>query len=318
MKVYVTRKIPQIGLELLHDAGFELKVSEKDGVLTKQELLDELKAFQPDALLCLLTDTIDAEVFDAAPIKICATYSVGFNHIDLKAAKEMGIVVTHTPGVLTNAVVEFTVAAILSLAKRIVEADKFTRQGRYKGWEPELFLGLEIKGKTLGVLGAGRIGSSVAKTFMNLGMKVLYYDIAPNEELDRLGAIFEEKDLILKRADIVTVHVPLLESTRHFLSDREFDLMKDSALLVNTSRGPVIDEKALVKALQESKIAGAFLDVFENEPEFEPELKELDNVILTPHIASAGKETRDKMSSMAAQSIIDFANGKMPEHPVKL
>ncbi len=318
MKVYVTRKIPQVGLELLRDAGFELKVSEKDGVLTKQELLDELKEFQPDALLCLLTDTIDAEVFDAAPIKICATYSVGFNHIDLQAAKERGIVVTHTPGVLTNAVVEFTVAAILSLAKRIVEADKFTRQGKYKGWEPELFLGLEIKRKTLGVLGAGRIGSSVAKTFMNLGMKVLYYDIAPNEELDKLGAVYEEKDLILKRADVLTVHVPLLDSTRHFLSDREFDLMKDTALLVNTSRGPVIDEKALVRALKESKIAGAFLDVFENEPEFEPELKDFDNVILTPHIASAGKETRDKMSSMAAQSIIDFANGKSPEHIVKL
>ena len=302
---------------MLEGAGFEVKVSEKDGVLSKEELIEALREYQPEALLCLLTDTIDAEVFDAAPIKICATYSVGFNHIDLEAAKQRGIVVTHTPGVLTNAVVEFTIGAIFSLAKRIVEADKFTRAGKYRGWEPELLLGMELKGKVLGVLGAGRIGSSVAKALMSLGMKVLYYDIAPNEELDKLGAVFEDKETILKRADVVTVHVPLLDSTRHFLSDKEFEMMKDSALVVNTSRGPVIDEKALVRALQSGQIAGAFLDVFENEPNFEEELKDMDNVILTPHIASATQETRDKMSEMAAQSIIDFSQGKKPEHVVE-
>ncbi len=318
MKVYVTRQIPAVGLEMLENAGFELKVSEKDGVLTKQELIDALREYQPEALLCLLTDTIDAEVFDAAPIKICATYSVGFNHIDLKAAKERGIVVTHTPGVLTDAVAEFTAAAIFSLAKRVVEADRFARAGKYHGWEPELLLGMELKAKTLGVLGAGRIGTRVAQICSALGMKVLYSDIANNEALDKMGAVFEDKDTLLKRADIVTVHVPLLPSTRHLLSDKEFESMKDSALLVNTSRGPVIDERALVRALASKQIAGAFLDVFENEPEISPELKEMENVILTPHIASATKETRNKMSEMAAQSIVDFASGKKPEHVVEV
>ncbi len=317
MKVFVTRKIPSVGLNMLKDKGFDLIVSEKDAVLSKEELLQELKTHQPEALLCLLTDTIDAEVFDAAPIKICATYSVGFNHIDLKAAKERGIIVTHTPGVLTDAVAEFTTTLIFALAKRVVEADKFARDGLYKGWEPELLLGMELKGKTLGILGAGRIGTRVAQIAMALGLKVLYSDIAQNQYLDKMGAVYEDKDTLLKRADIVSLHVPLLDSTRHFMSTKEFELMKDTALLVNTSRGPVVDEEALVQALKAGKIAGAALDVFENEPQIHPELISMENVILTPHIASATQETRNKMSEMAAQSIIDFAEGKKPEHVVE-
>ena len=315
-KVYITRQIPQTGIDMLKQAGFHIKVSEKDGVLTKQELIAELEKFQPDALLCLLTDKIDKDVFDSAPIKICATYSVGFNHIDLKSAKEKGVVVTHTPGVLTGAVSEFATAMIFALSKRIVEADDYARAGKYKGWAPELFLGVELQGKILGVLGAGRIGSRVAEIFTLLGLKVLYYDINPNEKLDKLGAVYEDKNTILQRADIITVHVPLLDSTHHFLSDKEFEIMKKTALLINTSRGPVIDERALARALKEKQIAGAALDVFENEPEITEELKQMPNVILTPHIASATRQTRNKMSEMAAQSIIDFFNNKKPEHIV--
>lgn len=318
MKVLVTRKIPEVGLKKLEEAGFELLVSQKDGVLSKSELIAMLKSFQPEALLCLLTDTIDAEVFDAAPIKICATYSVGFNHIDLKAAKERGIIVTHTPGVLTNAVAEFTIAAIFSLAKRIVEADKFTRAGNYKGWEPQLLLGDELSYKTIGVVGAGRIGSEVAKRLNALGIKVVYYDIRENEELKNLGLEFLSLDELFARADYITLHVPLLESTRHLISKETLEKMKDGVKIINTSRGPVIDELALVEALESGKVAGAFLDVFENEPQFAEELRAMSNVILTPHIASATKETRNKMSEMAAQSIIDFANGKTPEHVVPL
>lgn len=318
MKVLVTRKIPEVGLKKLEEAGFELLVSQKDGVLSKSELIAMLKSFQPEALLCLLTDTIDAEVFDAAPIKICATYSVGFNHIDLKAAKERGIIVTHTPGVLTNAVAEFTIAAIFSLAKRIVEADKFTRAGNYKGWEPQLLLGDELSYKTIGVVGAGRIGSEVAKRLNALGIKVVYYDIRENEELKNLGLEFLSLDELFARADYITLHVPLLESTRHLISKEALEKMKDGVKIINTSRGPVIDELALVEALESGKVAGAFLDVFENEPQFAEELRAMSNVILTPHIASATKETRNKMSEMAAQSIIDFANGKTPEHVVPL
>ncbi len=318
MKVLVTRKIPEVGLKKLEEAGFELLVSQKDGVLSKSELIAMLKSFQPEALLCLLTDTIDAEVFDAAPIKICATYSVGFNHIDLKAAKERSIVVTHTPGVLTNAVAEFTIAAIFSLAKRIVEADKFTRAGNYKGWESQLLLGDELSYKTIGVVGAGRIGSEVAKRLNALGIKVVYYDIRENEELKNLGLEFLSLDELFARADYITLHVPLLESTRHLISKEALEKMKDGVKIINTSRGPVIDELALVEALESGKVEGAFLDVFENEPQFAEELRAMSNVILTPHIASATKETRNKMSEMAAQSIIDFANGKTPEHVVPL
>lgn len=318
MKVLVTRKIPEIGIKKLEEAGFELLISQKDGVLSKDELIAMLKSFQPEALLCLLTDTIDAEVFDAAPIKICATYSVGFNHIDLKAAKERGIVVTHTPGVLTNAVAEFTIAAIFSLAKRIVEADKFTRAGNYKGWEPQLLLGDELSYKTIGVVGAGRIGSEVAKRLNALGIKVVYYDIKENEELKNLGLEFLSLDELFAKADYITLHVPLLESTRHLINKEAIEKMKDGVKIINTSRGPVIDELALVEALESGKVAGAFLDVFENEPQFAEELRAMPNVILTPHIASATKETRNKMSEMAAQSIIDFANGKTPEHLVPL
>jgi glyoxylate reductase len=303
---------------MLKDAGFKVKVSDKDGVLTKAELLKELKKFKPDALACLLTDKIDAEVFDSAAIKICATYSVGFNHIDLNAAKERGIIVTHTPGVLTDAVAEFTVSLIFALTKHIVAADKFTRAGKYKGWEPQLFIGEQLKGKILGVLGAGRIGSRVAQIFHSLGLKILYSDLAPNMSLDNMGAIFEDKKTLLKRSDIVTVHVPLFDSTHHFISNKEFDLMKNSAFLINTSRGPVVDELALVDALVNGKIAGVALDVFENEPKFEKELAKMSNVILTPHIASATKEARDKMSEMLAQSIISFAKGEKPEHVVQI
>ena len=317
-KIYVTRRIPNIGLEMLKKEGFEVKVSEKDTVLSKDELLSEIRNFQPDALLCLLTDNIDEDVLSAAPIKICATYSVGFNHINLEAAKKMGVTVTNTPGVLTNAVMEFTIAAIFSLTKRIVEADKFTRAGNYKGWEPELLLGMELHNKTLGVLGAGRIGANVAKAMHGLGMEVFYYDMRQNSELDEMGIRFADKDEILRVSDILTVHVPLFDSTRHFLSVDEFKIMKNSALLVNTSRGPVIDERALLTALKTKEIAGAFLDVFENEPEFERDFAAMNNVILTPHIASATMETRNEMSVMAAQSIIDFFLGKKPKYIVDL
>ncbi len=315
MKVYITRNIPNSGIEMLKEAGFDVRVSSKNGVLTHEELLDELKSFNPDALLCLLTDKIDKEVFDAAPnIKICATYSVGFNHIDIEEAKKRGLVVTHTPGVLTNTVAEYATTLILSLAKRVVEADSFTRAGNYKGWSPTLLLGVELKGKTLGILGAGRIGSAVAQNMYALGMKVVYSDIQENEKLKSMGAAYMTKEEVLKESDVVSVHVPLLESTKHYLGMNEFKMMKNTALLINTSRGPVINESDLSEALRQGEIAGAALDVFENEPEITEGLIDMNNVILTPHIASATKETREKMSSMAAQSIIDFFNGVEPEH----
>lgn len=320
--VYVTRKIPDIGIHLLRAAGHEVDVSNKDGVLSKDELLAALRAKPYDAVLALLTDTIDADVLAAIPnAKIVANYAVGYNNIDVPAAKEKGIVITNTPGVLTNTVAEYALSLILAVAKRIPEADRFTRDARYEGWAPELFLGSDLMGKTLGLLGAGRIGYEVAlKAARGLGMKVIYYDIARNEMLEKeitceFRATVEE---VLKEADVVTIHVPLLPATTHLMNAERLALMKPSAYLINTSRGPVIDEAALVDALKNGVIRGAGLDVFEFEPKLAEGLAKQDNVVITPHIASASEETRSKMSEIAAQNIIDCLRGEKPTNAVEL
>lgn len=320
MNIYVTRKIPSVGIKKLQDAGYAVVVSTKDGVLAKNELVAELQKNSYDAILCLLTDTIDEDVFNAAPnAKIFANVAVGYDNIDIKEARKRGITVTNTPDVLTDTVAEHTVALILSMTSRIAEGDRFVRAGKYDGWAPLMLLGTDLKGKTLGILGAGRIGQRVGHiASRGLGMTLCYYDIRKNEAFEKeYGAGFKATvDEVLREADVVTVHVPLLESTRHLMNKERFAMMKKTAYLVNSSRGPVIDEKALVEALRNNVIKGAALDVFENEPALAPGLSELENVVLTPHIASATEETRGKMSEIAAQSIIDFLSGKTPEHTV--
>lgn len=320
--VYVTRKIPSVGLDMLMAEGHDVDVSEKEGVLTKEELLTALGKKSYDAVVSLLTDTIDGEVFDAAPAaKIFANYAVGFNNIDLGAAKERGVTITNTPGVLTDTVAEYALALIMAVAKRIPESDRFTRAGRYEGWAPELFLGSDLKGKTLGILGAGRIGSGVAtRAQKGLGMQVVYYDIEPNKALEGeiVCTYMDTVEAVLEASDVVSVHVPLLDSTRHLINAERLALMKSTAYLINTSRGPVLDESALVAALKNGVIRGAGLDVFEDEPTLAPGLAELDNVVVTPHIASASVETRDKMSEIAAQNVIDFLKGNVPPNVVQL
>tara|TARA_B100000745_G_scaffold299958_1_gene252189 strand:- start:42 stop:1007 length:966 start_codon:yes stop_codon:yes gene_type:complete len=318
-KIYITRHIPEIGIEMLKDAGHEVTVSEKDGVLSKEELISELQKEEYDAVLSLLTDQIDAEVYDAASnAKIFANYAVGFNNIDLEEAKKRNITITNTPGVLTETVAEYTFSLILSLLHRIPEADKFTRAGKYEGWAPELLLGRNIAGKTIGILGAGRIGQQVVLHAHHFGAKVIYNDIKQNEELEKeIGAEFK-KDIndVFREADIISVHVPLLPATKHLVSKERLELMKEGAYLINTSRGPVVDEKALVEVLRAGKIKGAALDVFEEEPKLAPGLVEFPNVIITPHIASATESTRGKMAELAAQNIIDFLIGSTPKHVV--
>jgi len=319
-KVYITRRIPEAGIKLLQDAGYEVDISRKDGVLTKEELLIELGKKEYDAVLCLLTDTIDDEVYGAVPTaKIFANYAVGFDNIDVEAATERGIIITNTPGVLTETVAEHTMALLLAIARRIPEADKFTKDGKYEGWAPELFLGTDLKGKTLGVLGAGRIGYAVAgHANKGFGMNICYYDIKKNEHFENdFGAVFKETpEELMKVSDFLTVHVPLLDSTRHLVNAERLALMKPSAYLINSSRGPVVDEKALVEVLKKKLIKGAALDVYENEPELTKGLAELSNVVITPHIASATEGTRGKMSEMAAQNIIDFFSGREPQNKV--
>ncbi len=320
MKVYITRKIPEAGEDLLRKKGYEVDVNPADGILKKEALLMALANKEYDAVLSLLTDRIDAEVFNAVPkAKIFANYAVGFNNIDTEEAKKRGIVITNTPDVLTDSVAEHTFAMILALSSRIVEGDRFMREGKYKGWEPMLLLGMDLKDKTLGILGAGRIGARLAYHAKDgFDMNIIYFDVARNEEMesDLSAKYYATVEEVLKKADVVSIHVPLLDSTKHLLNAERIALMKPNAILVNTSRGAVIDEAALVKALKEKKIRSAGLDVFENEPMMAEGLSTLENVVLTPHIASATEETRSAMSEIAAKNIIEVLEGRSPLNPV--
>ncbi len=318
--IYVTRRIPEAGLKLLQDAGHTLDISEKDGVLSKEELLAALKAKPYDAVLCLLTDTINGEVFDAVPTaKIFANYAVGFNNIDIEAAKARGITITNTPGALTDTVAEHTIALMLAITSRIAEGDRFVRAGKFDGWGPMMLLGTDLRGKTLGLIGAGRIGGRVAEIAgAGLGMKILYTDVAANADFEKAtGARFvATPEEVLKEADVVSIHVPLLPTTTHLMNAERLRMMKPGAYLVNTSRGPVIDEAALVSALKEGVIKGAALDVFEHEPMLAPGLQELENVVLTPHIASATDGARNEMAVLAAENLIAVLKGEAPKNPV--
>ncbi|OGZ05877.1 MAG: D-glycerate dehydrogenase [Candidatus Lloydbacteria bacterium RIFCSPHIGHO2_01_FULL_49_22] len=319
--IYVTRRIPELGLSMLRDKGFTLDVSEKDGVLTRDELLGALRAKPYDGVLSLLTDTIDAEVYDAVPTaKIFANYAVGFNNIDIPEAKKRGIVITNTPGALTNTVAEHAMALILACTTRTVEGDRLTRAGKYEGWGPMMLLGMDLAGKTLGVLGAGRIGSRLAHHAKDgFDMNVIYYDVKQNPDFEKAtGARFcATVEEVLRDADVVSIHVPLLDSTKHLMNAERLAIMKNTAYLVNTSRGPVIDEVALVAALRAGVIAGAGIDVYEHEPALAPGLAQCANAVLTPHIASASVPTRDGMARLAAENLIAFFEGKTPPNAVQ-
>ncbi len=321
-KIFVTRLIPDSGLQLLRDKGYDVVVSPEDRVLTKEELKGALKSGMYSAVLCLLTDHIDGEVFDAAgrQCKIFANYAVGFDNIDLKAARERNILISNTPGVLSETVAEHTFALMLAVAHRIPEADRFARAGKYTGWAPLLFLGTDLSGKTIGIVGLGRIGSLVAHhAVRGFGARVLYYDVKRNEEFEKeYNAEFRETvEKLLPDADFVSIHVPLLPSTHHLMNNERFALMKSSAYFINTSRGPVVDEFALAHALKTQVIRGAAIDVFEEEPKIEKQLFEIENVIITPHIASATDETRSKMSLVAAKNIVEALEGRIPPNIVQ-
>ena len=322
MKIFITRPIPDIGIQLLRDKGYEVLINEaaRDRAADKSEILKGVKG--ADALLCTLTEKIDSEIMDAGlpTLKMIANYAVGFDNIDVEAARQRNIMVANTPGVLTDTVAEHTFALMLAISHRIAEADKFIRAGKYNAWGPTLLLGDDLSGKTLGVIGLGRIGSRVAyHAVKGFDMEVLYNDIKPDAGFEKeLGAVFIEKlEDLLPGCDYVSLHVPLLDSTQHLINEQRLKMMKTSAYLINTSRGPIIDEKALVRALKEGWIRGAAIDVFENEPEVERGLMKLNNIILTPHIASATHETRDKMAALAAKNIIEALEGRVPPNLVK-
>lgn len=305
---------------MLKDKKYTVSVYPKDEIIPREELLKGVKGM--DAILCDLTEKIDTPILDAAApqLKIVANYAVGTDNIDLVACKKRQVLVSNTPGVLTESVAEHTFALMLAVARRIVESDTFIRKGMYHGWGPMLLLGTELKGKTLGIVGLGRIGSRVAEmAVQGMGMQVIYNNPEPNRVFEKqFNAKYRRNlDNLLKESDFVSLHVPLLPSTHHLITSKNLKLMKKTAYLINTARGPIVDEKALVAALKDKKIAGAALDVFEHEPKLTPGLAKLDNVILTPHIASGTWEARQAMSRTAAANIIAALTGQTPPNLVK-
>lgn len=318
--IFVTRRIPEVGLKMLTDKGYAVDVSPKDRPLEKKEIIKFLKKKPYDAVLSLLTDPIDAEVMDAAPtVKIFANYAIGFNNINIEEAKKRNIFVTNTPGGGADRVAEHTWALLLSLSCRIVEGDMYMKKGKYNGWDPLLLHGTKLAGKTLGILGTGRIGADVAHRAKNgFGMNVAYYDVVRNEKLEAdFGATFYPTvEEVLKISDVVSIHVPLLPATHHLINEARLKLMKPTAYLINTSRGPVVDEVALVDALKNGVIRGAGLDVFEFEPKLAKGLAKLSNVVLTPHIASGTEDARHEMAVLAATNIINTFEKGRPDNMV--
>jgi glyoxylate reductase len=311
MKIFVTREIPQSGLDLLRKE-FTLDINPYDRVLTKEEIIHGIKG--KNGLLCLLTDSIDKEVINAEPaLKMIASYAVGYDNIDVAAATKRGIPVSNTPEVLTETTAELAWALLFSVARRIVEGDTFTRLGRFKGWSPMLMLGQDVSHKTLGVVGTGRIGTSFALKSKGFEMNVLYTDEQQNETLEQqLGAKKVPLVTLLKESDFISLHVPLTKQTHHLIDEKAFRLMKKTAVLINTARGPIIDENALLRALSEQWIAGVGLDVYENEPMIAEELLRLTNVVLQPHTGSGTIETRTKMALIAAENMIIGLRGGIP------
>ncbi|MBN1867166.1 D-glycerate dehydrogenase [Candidatus Sumerlaeota bacterium] len=309
--VYVTRLIPQSGLDLLTGAGLNVEVNPDDRVLTRGELLAAVRG--RDGVLCLLTDTIDDAVMEAAgpQCKGFANYAVGYNNIDVAAATRRGLPVSNTPGVLTDTTAELAWALLFAAARRIVESDYFLRDGHWEAWGPMQFLGSDLKGATLGIVGAGRIGQAMALKSVGFEMNVLYTDAVARPEFEKaLGARRVDLDALLRESDYISLHVALSPETTHLIGARELALMKETAILINTSRGPVIDEAALVEALCARTIGGAALDVYEREPILAGGLTDMPNAVLVPHIGSATRRTRGAMAEMAARNLLAMLRGE--------
>ncbi|MFH1550832.1 MAG: D-glycerate dehydrogenase [Planctomycetota bacterium] len=311
-KVFVTRAMLEDGLDLLRKNGVDVTVNPLERSMTKSELVEAVK--DADGLICLLSDPIDGEVFEAGErLAVCANYAVGYNNIDIAAATGRGIFVTNTPGVLTQATADLTWALLLAITRRIVEGDRYMREGKFSGWGPKLLLGGDISGKTLGIIGAGRIGQAVGKRAAGFGMRMIYCGPCERPEFEaEAGAKRVEMKELLRKSDYVTLHVPLTDDTKRLMNEEQLRLMKKGAYLINTSRGAVIDEDALVKVLREGHLAGAGLDVYEREPKLSRGLAELDNVVLAPHIGSASTETRRRMSVMAGKNVLAVFEGEVP------
>jgi len=315
-RILITRTLPPEVISLAQ-ARATVDLHPGPQPLAKPDLLARLR--DKDGVVCLITDTIDAEVLSSASrLKVVANAAVGYNNIDVAAATARGIVVTNTPEVLTETTADFAWTLLMAVARRVVEADQYVRAGKFTQWEWELLWGTDVHGKTLGILGFGRIGRAIARRARGFGMRVLYNDaVRAAAAIEReLGATFVDKATLLKESDFVTLHTPLLPETRHLIGTAELKLMKRTAFLINAARGPIVNEAELVQALREGWIAGAGLDVYEEEPRVHPGLLSLSNVVLAPHIASASSETRIKMGALAVENCLAVLEGKTPPTPV--
>lgn len=312
MKVLVTGILPEAVMSLIKK-DHEVEANEEDHPISRENLLKGVE--DKDGLLCTISDIIDQELLERAPrLKVISNFGVGFNNIDLEAASKKSIIVTNTPGVLTDATADAAFALILAVARRVVEGDKKTRQGDFRFWAPFHFLGREVHGKTLGIVGMGRIGKAVARRAAGFNMNIIYYDSfsLPVEEAKELKASRVDLDNLFATADFISLHVPLNEETHHLINNKTLSKMKPTAYIINTSRGQVVEEKALFEALSNNRIAGAGLDVYENEPDLTPGLAELSNAVLLPHVGSATLETRTAMAQLAADNLLAGLRGEKP------
>ena len=308
-KVLITRRIPEAGIDILKKGDYDITLNEEDRVLSHGEILKLSRGC--NGILCLLTDRVDDEILgNVTNLEGIANYAVGFDNIDIDAATMRGIPVSNTPGVLTDATADLTLSLIFTVARRIVEADSFVREGKWGGWGPTQFLGADVWGATLGIIGMGKIGKAVALRGKGLNMNIVYYSPGEDKEIEEeMGISRVDLKELLSISDFVTLHVPLNSETRHLIGNDELEMMKETAFLINTSRGPVVDEVALAFALKNNIIAGAGLDVYENEPEITPELMGLKNVVMLPHIGSATNTARAKMAVMAAENLVAMLEG---------
>lgn len=316
MKVYIARPIPDNAAQILRDAGLEVEINPENRILSTPELIEKLK--DKDVLLSLLTDPVGPELLDAVPnIRLVSNYAVGYNNINVEAATERGVLVTNTPGVLTETTADLAFSLLMTCARLILPADKFTRDGKFDKWEPLGFLGQEVYGATLGIIGAGRIGTATARRgAKGFDMNIVYYDPKENEEMNAMGGRKVSMDELLEKSDFISIHVPLNEATTHMIGAEEFKKMKKTAIIINTARGPVIDEAAMADALEKGEITGAGLDVFEKEPEIHPFLLKSDKAVIVPHIGSGSVQSREAMARIAAENIVAFAKGEKIPAPV--
>lgn len=315
-KVVITGNVPSIAEEMLKENGISVKKIKGDRTLTSKELIKEAK--DADGLITLLSDKITKEVIDdLKKCKVIANYAVGYNNIDVKAASEKGIAVCNTPDVLTDATADIAILLALGAARKAVEGEKLMREGKFTGWKPQLLLGIEFKGKTFGIIGAGRIGSAVAKRAKAFGCKIVYYSRSKNKPLEKAtGAKKLDLENLLEKSDFISLHIPLTEKTRGLIDKNKLKLLKKTAIVINTARGEVIDEKELIKMLKAKRIFAAGFDVYEGEPEINKDLLKLRNVFLLPHLGSATYDARNNMAVIAARNVIKVLKGKKPVTPV--